>query len=83
MADVERKEPSALVRRLQAIGDRIQRMKPVRVFMHYTARRGPILAAGLSYQAIFSVFAAVLGRVLGRRARASARTPSCATGCST
>ena len=34
--------------------------KPVRVFMHYTARRGPILAAGLSYQAIFSVFAAVL-----------------------
>jgi membrane protein len=59
MADLERKEPSALVRRVQAISARIQRLKPVRVFMHYSARRGPILAAGLSYQAIFSVFAAV------------------------
>jgi len=59
MADVERREPSALASRVQAIIARIQKLKPVRVVMHYTARRGPILAAGLSYQAIFSVFAAV------------------------
>lgn len=59
MADMERKEPSALTRRMQAIIARIQKFKPVRVVMHYTVRRGPILAAGLSYQAIFSVFAAV------------------------
>ena len=59
MADRERKEPSALGRWLREAGARIQKLKPVRVFLHYTARRGPILAAGLSYQAIFSVFAAV------------------------
>ncbi|MEO5921586.1 MAG: YihY/virulence factor BrkB family protein [Pseudolysinimonas sp.] len=59
MADVEHQEPSALARRVQAITARIQKLKPARVFMHYTARRGPILSAGLSYQAIFSVFAAV------------------------
>jgi membrane protein len=71
MADLERKEPSELVRRVQAIVGRIQKLKPVRVFNHYSARRGPILAAGLSYQAIFSVFAAlwavfsVAGLVIG------------------
>ncbi len=71
MADVESKAPSPLARRMQAIVERIQKLKPVRVFMHYSARRGPILAAGLSYQAIFSVFAAlwagfsVAGFVLG------------------
>jgi membrane protein len=37
----------------------VQRRKPVRVFMRYTAQRGPILASGLSYQAIFAVFAAL------------------------
>ena len=71
MADVGSKQPSALVRRWRALVDRIQGLKPVRVIVHYTARRGPILSAGLSYQAIFSVFAAVFagfsaaGLVLG------------------
>lgn len=71
MADDESKPPSALALRWRALVDRIQGLKPVRVVMHYTARRGPILAAGLSYQAIFSVFAAlfagfsVAGLVLG------------------
>lgn len=37
----------------------VMRLKPVRVFLHYGQRRGPILAAGLSYQAIFAVFAAL------------------------
>jgi membrane protein len=32
---------------------------PVRVFLHYTAKRGPLLSAGLSYQSIFAVFAAL------------------------
>jgi membrane protein len=36
---------------------RVLRLKPVRVFMQYNAKRGPILASGLSYQAIFAVFA--------------------------
>jgi len=58
MADLESKPPSPLARRMRAIVDRIQKLKPVRVILHYLAHRGPILAAGLSYQAIFSVFAA-------------------------
>ena len=35
----------------------VQRLKAVRVFAHYTADRGPILAGGLAYQALFAVFA--------------------------
>ncbi|MEO8261575.1 MAG: YihY/virulence factor BrkB family protein [Pseudolysinimonas sp.] len=59
MAETETKAPSPLVARIQALVARIQRLKPVRVWMHYGSRRGPILAAGLAYQAIFSVFAAL------------------------
>jgi membrane protein len=44
---------------LAAFIARVMKLKPVRVFMHYTQRRGAILAAGLSYQAIFAVFAAI------------------------
>ena len=36
---------------------RVLRLKPVRVFMQYNSQRGPILASGLAYQAIFAVFA--------------------------
>jgi len=59
MAETEIKVPNAFVQRIQAVVAAIQRLKPARVFQHYLARRGPILSAGLSYQAIFSVFAAV------------------------
>ena len=38
---------------------RVLRLKPVRVFMQYSSQRGPILASGLAYQAIFAVFAAL------------------------
>jgi membrane protein len=38
---------------------RVLRLKPVRVFQQYTTQRGPILASGLAYQAIFAVFAAL------------------------
>lgn len=31
-------------------------LKPVRVFTHYAESRGPILASGLAFQAIFAVF---------------------------
>ena len=37
----------------------VMKVKPVRVFTHYNERRGPILSGGLSYQAIFAVFAAI------------------------
>lgn len=48
--------------RASAIGalvSRAKKLKVVRVFLHYLAMRGPIMAAGLSYQAIFAVFAAL------------------------
>jgi membrane protein len=38
---------------------RVQKLKPVRVFENYAKARGPLLSAGLSYQAIFAVFAAI------------------------
>lgn len=59
MAETEIKAPGPLTARIQLIVARIQKWKPVRVWTHYGARRGPILAAGLAYQAIFSVFAAL------------------------
>lgn len=34
-------------------------LRPVRVYTHFTDRNGPIMAGGMSYQAIFAVFAAV------------------------
>ena len=46
--------------RLMAIVARITEwvtaLKPVRVFTHYAESRGPILASGLAFQAIFAVF---------------------------
>jgi membrane protein len=59
MAETEIKAPSPLVVWVQALVARIQRLKPMRVWTHYGSRRGPILAAGLAYQAMFSVFAAL------------------------
>ncbi len=45
--------------RVAAVRDRVLGLKPVRVFLQYNAKGGPLLAAGLSYQAIFAVFAAI------------------------
>ncbi|HEX7834359.1 MAG TPA: YihY/virulence factor BrkB family protein [Pseudolysinimonas sp.] len=72
MAETEIKAPTAFRHRIQGTGAAIRKLKPTRVWLHYVARRGPLLAAGLSYQAIFSVFAAVwagfsvTGLLLGR-----------------
>lgn len=38
---------------------RVLKLKPVRVFLHYGSVHGPLLASGLTYQAIFAVFAGV------------------------
>jgi membrane protein len=44
---------------VKALIARIMRTKPVRVALHYGHVRGPILASGLAYSAIFAVFAAL------------------------
>jgi membrane protein len=38
---------------------RVLKLKPVRVFLHYSSVHGPLLASGLTYQAIFAVFAGI------------------------
>lgn len=48
-----------LVQRVQAVVDRVNRWKPVRVIQHHGRNRGPILASGLAFQALFAVFAAL------------------------
>jgi membrane protein len=48
-----------LKQRIADITAFVMGLRPVRVFTHYAASRGPLLAAGLSYQAIFAVFAAI------------------------
>ena len=49
----------ALIGRVAAITARVMKLKPVRVYLQYTAHNGPLLAAGLSFQAVFAVFAAI------------------------
>jgi membrane protein len=48
-----------LKQRIAAVTAWVQARKPMRVFMQYNAKGGPLLAAGLSYQALFAVFAAI------------------------
>jgi membrane protein len=44
------------------IGDLVKRVmesRPARVYTHFGQSRGPVLAAGMAYQAIFAIFAAL------------------------
>jgi len=45
--------------RLERLVTRVKALRPVRVLQHYSDRRGALLAAGMSYRAIFAVFAAL------------------------
>jgi membrane protein len=49
----------ALKDRIAAAVAWVQQRKAVRVFLHYGASRGPILASGLAFQALFAVFAGI------------------------
>jgi membrane protein len=42
-----------------ALVKRIQATRPVRVFRHFSDLRGNLLAAGMSYQSLFAIFAAI------------------------
>jgi len=48
-----------LKERITALMEWVMKLKPVRVFLQYNSKGGPLLAAGLSYQALFAVFAAI------------------------
>ena len=45
---------------ISGIVSKVTQLKLVRVFVYYTSLRGPLLAFGLSYQALFATFAALL-----------------------
>ncbi|MGV8876419.1 MAG: YihY/virulence factor BrkB family protein [Rhodoglobus sp.] len=48
-----------LAQRLKPAIEWVMARRPVRVFVHYLDELGPLLSFGLSYQAIFAVFAAL------------------------
>lgn len=43
----------------QVLVQRVQRLRPMRVFSSFNGNRGNLLAAGMSYQALFAIFAAL------------------------
>ncbi|MEO7722141.1 MAG: YihY/virulence factor BrkB family protein [Pseudolysinimonas sp.] len=53
------KAPNPLVTWIKARVTWAQSLKPVRVFLHYSQVRGPILASGLAFRGLFAVFAAL------------------------
>ncbi|WBU36831.1 YihY/virulence factor BrkB family protein [Homoserinibacter sp. YIM 151385] len=53
-------EPEGIVAKAMGLVQKIMATRPVRVFQHYAQARGPLLASGLAYQALFAVFAALL-----------------------
>lgn len=55
----EHADEASLVDRAKTFAERVQGWKAVRVFTHYGAKRGAILAAGMAFQSIFAVFAAI------------------------
>jgi len=44
---------------IAALIERIMKLRAVRVFLHYTSEGGGLLAAGMTYQAVFALFAAI------------------------
>lgn len=53
------KSPPAVIAWIQRVVAWVMALKPVRVILDYNEHRGALLAAGLSSQAIFAVFAAI------------------------
>ncbi|MGL4340746.1 MAG: YihY/virulence factor BrkB family protein [Rhodoglobus sp.] len=49
----------ALTNLVTGIISRVTALRPVRVYLWYASRTGPLLAAGLSFQGIFALFAAI------------------------
>jgi membrane protein len=64
---------AALIAWVERVVAWVMRLRPLRVWFHYLERRGPLLSAGLSNQAVFAVFAgiwvgfAITGAVLRSR----------------
>lgn len=48
-----------IIARVTTVIDWVNRLRPVRVYLHFGASSGGILAGGMSYQSLFAVFAAI------------------------
>ena len=48
-----------LIANAKSLAARVQAMRPLRVFKSFNDSRGNLLAAGMSYQALFAIFAAI------------------------
>ncbi|RUR01376.1 YihY/virulence factor BrkB family protein [Labedella endophytica] len=48
-----------LVQRITSLVERVMKLKPVRVLTRFTERDGDLLSAGMSFQSVFAVFAAI------------------------
>jgi membrane protein len=48
-----------LMERITTVTKWVEQLKPVRVYTNFLEMRGPVLAGGLAYQALFAVFAAL------------------------
>jgi len=54
-----RPDPPQQASGIPGLVQRVLAWKPVRVFFHYSADHGPLIAAGMTYQALFALFAAL------------------------
>jgi membrane protein len=48
-----------VIQATQVLVQRVQRLRPMRVFSSFNGNRGNLLAAGMSYQSLFAIFAAL------------------------
>jgi membrane protein len=56
----ETTDSPTLVERMTRITERVMALKPVRVLTRFSERDGELLSAGMSFQSVFAVFAAIL-----------------------
>ena len=54
-----RETTGSAVEQVRDVVDRAQQSRPLRVLQRYTDANGPLLAAGMAYQSLFALFAAV------------------------
>lgn len=54
-----RPDPPKPVTGIAALVQRVTALRPVRVFLHYSSDNGPLIASGMTYQALFALAAAL------------------------
>ncbi|RWZ46317.1 YihY/virulence factor BrkB family protein [Labedella phragmitis] len=59
-ADRPTPDSSTFMGRVTGLAERVMALKPVRVLTRFSERDGELLSAGMSFQSVFAVFAAIL-----------------------